>query len=214
MKKTVATLSLLIIAIATQAQVTVKPGVRAGLNLSTFTNSDFDRKADFYVGGMVSVKLADFYTLQPELNYSRQGAKGSYTDYDFSFDPVAGDLVQRDYDYSIQYLSLGLMNKFTFVEGFHAIVGPTLDFRVGDNFPELLDGNPVDFDFALNGGIGYTLPMGLTIEARYKLGMIDIFGDYLDEDWDEDDDNWGDDNGNYDDVRLNSVFQLGVSYSF
>jgi hypothetical protein len=208
MKKTIATVALLVIAFAVQAQVTVKPGIRAGLNLSTFTNSDFDRKADFYVGGMVSVKLASFYTLQPEINYSRQGAKGVTFNDDINFDPIVSPYSYRDYDYEISYISLGLMNKFTFLDGLHAIVGPTLDFKVDDNFPSYYD-DPVDVDVALNGGIGYTFPMGLTVEARYKLGLVDIFGYYEEDDYYDEDNN-----GNYDDVILNSVIQLGVSYSF
>lgn len=59
-----------------QAQVTVKPGVRAGLNISSLTNYNADSRADFYVGGQVGIQFTKFYTLQPELTYSRQGATG------------------------------------------------------------------------------------------------------------------------------------------
>lgn len=208
MKKIIAALIVCLGAYQANAQITVKPGVRAGLNLSTFTNSDFDRKADFYVGGLVSIKLASFYTLQPELTYSRQGAKGKIYFESVNFDPIDPVFYDSyDYDYEISYLSLGIMNKFRIVDGFHAIVGPTLDFRLDDNFNTYE--SPQDIDLTLNGGIGYTLPMGLTIEARYKMGLLDIFGNYDDDDYYDDEDN-----GNYDDVILNSVFQLGVSYTF
>lgn len=209
MKKIISGLFLCFMAFQAQAQVEVKPGVRAGLNLSTFTNSDFDRKADFYVGGLVSIKLAKFYTLQPELTYSRQGAKGkTFNDNIINFDPVLPrDTYYSDYDYELSYISLGIMNKFNIVQGFHAIVGPTLDFKVSDNFPAIYD-DPIDFDLSLNGGIGYTLPIGLTIEARYKMGLIDIFGDYSDDDY------YDDDSNDFNDVILNSVFQLGLSYTF
>lgn len=206
--KKITLLVVSLIALGASAQVTVKPGVRAGLNLSTFTNTDFDRKADFYVGGFVAIKLAKFYTLQPELNYTRQGAKGTEYYYSSDFDPIA-TTYSRDVDYSLQYVSLGIMNKFNIVNGFHAIVGPTLDFKVGDNFPGYIGNELVGVDLGLNGGLGYTLPMGLTIEARYKLGLVDIFGNNFDEDYYDEDNN-----GNYDDVILNSLVQLGVSYSF
>lgn len=209
MKKIISGLFLCFVTFQLQAQVEVKPGVRAGLNLSTFTNSDFDRKADFYLGGLVSIKLAKFYTLQPELTYSRQGAKGkTFNDSTIDFDPVlTPNVYYRDYDYELNYISLGIMNKFNIVQGFHAIVGPTLDFKVSDNFPAIYD-DPIDFDLTLNGGIGYTLPIGLTIEARYKMGLIDIFGDYSDDDY------YDDDSNDFNDVILNSVFQLGLSYTF
>jgi hypothetical protein len=210
MKTTITALFAFFLAMQAQAQVTVKPGVRAGLNLSNFTNSDMDTKADFYVGGLVAIKLAKFYTLQPELTYTRQGAKAEYTE--VSFDPIVQNSRTYEQDYSIQYISLGLMNKFNIVEGFHATVGPTIDFKVGDNFPDFADDELVGLDIAFNGGLGYTLPMGLTIEARYKLGFVDIFGDNFEEDYY--DDYYDDDNGNYDDIILNSVIQLGLSYTF
>ncbi|RZJ66430.1 MAG: PorT family protein, partial [Flavobacterium sp.] len=113
-------------------------------------------------------------------------------------------------DYSIQYLSLGIMNKFDIVQGFHAVVGPTLDFKVGDNFPDF-DDELLPLDITLMGGLGYTFPMGLTIEARYKIGLVDIFGNNYST---YDDDNYNDSDGNYNDVILNNVIQLGLAYSF
>lgn len=211
MKKSILLFVCCFVGIAAFAQVTVKPGVRAGLNLANFTNTDFDTKADFYVGGLVAIKLAKFYTLQPELTYSRQGAKGQYYEYnDFNnFDPIVQNTyIIRDRDYSLQYVSLAVMNRFDIVQGFHGIVGPTLDFRVGDNFPDELGRELADVDFALNGGFGYTLPMGLTVEARYKLGLVDIFG------YNFEDDYYNESSEDYDDIYLNSVFQIGVSYTF
>ncbi|KGO91300.1 porin family protein [Flavobacterium subsaxonicum] len=197
------------------AQVTIKPGIRAGLNLATLTNTNLDTKADFYVGGFVAIKLAKFYTLQPELTYSRQGATGSgfyNADYYYGYDPVIPAYGgSNDTDYSLQYLSLGVMNKFNIIDGFHAIVGPTLDFKVGDNFTGYAADELMGVDLGLNAGLGYTLPMGLTIEARYKIGFADIFGDNYSG---YNDDYYYDDNGNYDDVILNSVVQLGLSYAF
>lgn len=185
------------------AQVTVKPGVKAGLNLSNLTNLNADSKTDFYAGGFVDIKLASFYTLSPEIIYSRQGAKiQSYTN---DFDPIA--VRQQEFDLELQYISVGVMNKFKIVDGFHAMVGPSLDFKVGDN---LDDSGLIDFDLAILGGLGYTFPIGLTVEARFKQGLADIFGD--------DYHYYYDDNNNYkdnlDNIKLNQVFQFGVSYTF
>lgn len=211
MKKTLALVAMCFSLYQVQAQtnfnnqkrVTVEPGVRAGLNLSNFTNwRGTEVRPDFYVGGMVSINLFKFYTLQPEINYSRQGAK-----YDFQAVGNFPELGNPQEDLEVQYLSFGLMNKFNIAQGFHVIVGPSVDFKVGDNFSnQWWGGDVADIDFALHGGIGYTLDMGLTVEARYKMGLVDIFG-Y--EDWADDDYN-----GNYDDIILNSVIQLGLNYSF
>ncbi|MXN90016.1 outer membrane beta-barrel protein [Flavobacterium sp. Sd200] len=195
-------------AIAAKAQVTVRPGVRAGLNLSTLTDTDLDTRADFYAGAFVAIKLAKFYTLQPEINYSRQGAKGKEYYYTNEYDPVAATY-RVNADYAVQYLSLGVMNKFNIIDGFHGTVGPTLDFRVGDNFRKYTSERPYDVDFGFNLGLGYELPMGLTIEARYKLGFVDIFGDNMD-----DDDEYYYEGDRQERARLNSVFQIGLSYNF
>jgi hypothetical protein len=63
--------------ISVQAQVSVNPGLRGGLNLSRLTNIDYNNtKSDFYIGGFVNIKFNKYFSLQPELNYSRQGSEG------------------------------------------------------------------------------------------------------------------------------------------
>lgn len=200
--KKITLLFICFLALQVNAQVTVKPGVRAGLNLTSFTNTNdtqFKNRTDFYIGGYVAVKLASFYTLQPEITYSRQGAKARV--YEFSFDPLEYPSINEK-NLSLQYLSLGVMNKFTFGPGFHGLVGPTADIKVGDNFKGYAGDELTGLDLGLMTGVGYTLPMGLTIEARYKLGLLDIFGNSTDDDYDSDD------------LILNSVFQLGLAYTF
>ena len=208
-KAIVASLFLCFGILQMNAQVTVKPGVKAGLNVSSLTNSNADSRADFYAGGFVDIKLARFYTLSPELIYSRQGATvNSFFDNTGGFDPVIGPAFRsRSFDVELQYISLGVMNKFRIVEGFHAMVGPSFDFKVGDN---LDDDDLIGFDLGILGGLGYTFPMGLTVEARFKQGLADIFGDNYNYYYD-DNDNYND---NLDHIKLNQVLQFGVSYTF
>lgn len=171
------------------AQFELKPGVRAGVNISKVTNLEADSKTDFFVGGLVELKFVDFYSLQPELIYSRQGFK-------------------LDETYSLDYLSIGVTNKFTFGEGFNVLVGPTIDIKVADNFPSIVSDELIGVDFALMGGVGYTFKNNIAIDVRFKQGLMDIFGDNYNEYQDENG------NGNYDDVKLNQLFQFGVSYTF
>ncbi|WP_432670203.1 porin family protein [Flavobacterium sp. SM2513] len=185
-----------------EAQVTIKPGVKAGLNLTRFTNTESDFRPDFYVGGLVEIKFKKFYTLQPELLYSRQGATITYLD-NFGTNPKTFEK-----DFNVDYLSLGVINKFTFGQGFQVAVGPSLDFLIADNFDSFQEEKLIGFDLGLNLGVGYSLPNGLTFEARIKQGLLDIFGTNYDEYNDENG------NGNYDEVILNQLFQLGVSYTF
>ena len=183
---------VLLIGIQAEAQVKVSPGLRGGLNISTLSNiDDNSSKTDFYVGGLVNIKFNRFFSVQPELNYSRQGDEGRYFENG------------RDYseNYELNYITLGAVAKFNFNGGgFHLLAGPSLDLKVSDNY---INTKPEDYDLSFVGGVGYTLPNGLTFEARFKQGLIDIYG------YDGIDDGYY-----YDQVILNQVFQLGISYTF
>ncbi|CAD0006217.1 porin family protein [Flavobacterium salmonis] len=196
MRKSILIAFVLFIGLITaQAQIKVSPGVRGGLNFSTLTNiDDNSTKTDFYLGGLVNIKFNKYFSLQPELSYSRQGDKGTYLE----------NGSYRNINYELNYITVGAVAKFNFNgSGFHVLAGPSLDFKIDDNY---INSNPEGFDLSLVGGVGYTLPNGLTFEARIKQGFIDIYG------YDEVYDN--NNNGNYDEVILNQVLQIGISYTF
>src|SRR5690606_9547303 len=119
-------------------------------------NIDADFKTDFYAGGIVSLHLGQRYVLQPELTYTRQGANNVF------FVGQGEGEADRQENVTIQYLSLGVMNKFYFVEGFHGMIGPSIDLKIGKNFPRI-DFDDDDYggiDLGLALGLGYTLPIG------------------------------------------------------
>ncbi len=192
MKKFAVIAFVLFIGIQANAQVRVSPGLRGGLNVSTLTNiDDNSSKTDFYVGGLVDIKFNRFFSLQPEINYSRQGDRGRYFE--------NGRYYSENYE--LNYVTLGAVAKFNFGGGgFHILGGPSLDLKVSDNY---INTNPEDVDLAFVGGLGYTLPNGLTFEARFKQGLLDIYG------YEGIDDGYY-----YDQVILNQVFQIGISYTF
>jgi hypothetical protein len=175
-----------------QAQVTFRPGLRGGANFSHFTKGDdyyyhdtnnidsqrgnYTSKTDFYLGFYGALKLSKYYTLQPEIDYSAQGSK---------YKSPTNDNGQFDVD----YLSFGVVNKFTFGDKFNIHFGPTLDFVVDKNFNADAD---VDMAFVLGAGISITPNFG--IEARVKKGIIPVI-DY-----------------NY--SHTNVVFSLGATYTF
>ncbi|PZR15589.1 MAG: hypothetical protein DI539_18120 [Flavobacterium psychrophilum] len=196
MKKFLLLSMLIFAAIAAEAQVTFKPGIRGGVNFSSISDTNLDTKADFYVGGFGALKLSRFYTLQPEITYSRQGGKGSA----WLYNENVGDYTRQNVDVTLQYISLCALNKFTFNDKFNIHVGPTFDIITNS-------GRYVynDVDLGITAGVGYTLPMGLSIEARVKKGIIEPVDTY-----------YFQDNNNYnnDDYASNLVFSIGVSYSF
>ncbi len=215
MKKTLFLCCLAFVALAANAQVSIQPGVRGGINFSKLTNSDADMKTDFFVGGSIAIKFTKFYALQPELTYSRQGAKAMdyYNALVPEFDPMFYPERKVERKYSLDYLSLGIINKFTFGPGFQVMVGPSFDFKVADNFDSYGYGSPQDFDLSLVAGVGFALKNGLGFDLRFKQGLVDVYGyDRFNTYYDQ----YGNyyNNYNVDDIVLNQVIQVGVSYSF
>jgi len=204
----------------TAAQVTFKPGIRAGANFSHFTKddyqnnyyttfytdefgnlipvnnanrADFSTKTDFYVGFYGALRLTKHYTLQPEITYSNQGSsyKGT-TLYPYNgYNPVP---VNVSHKINVSYLSVAMVNKFYFNEGLNIHIGPTIDFVVDKNYPVQ---NDVDLAFTL--GAGYAFKNGLGIEARVKKGIVPVV---------ETNSYYGDGD------HTNVVFSLGATYTF
>ncbi|MEP3208043.1 MAG: porin family protein [Maribacter sp.] len=171
-----------------------RPGIKLGVNNSNLSNTTLEDKKDLYIGAFVNIPLADYYALQPEILYSRQGGTSNSTEF--------GDV-------NINYIAVTAVNKFYVSpnKGFHFIIGLGLDFNVSSDLNILFGSNndafeisPVDLTFT--GGIGYEFGFGLILEARYKQGAIstDFFGnrDLFEEDG----------------SQLNSVIQVGLGYKF
>lgn len=170
------------------AQFSFKPGLRSGLNFSHFTKGnnsydyygnnsgkiDFTSRTDFYLGFYGAMHLTKYYTLQPEINYSRQGA------------------TLNSESYNVNYLSLGVVNKFTFTDKFNVHLGPTIDFILS-NGNNINPDSQVDLAFVL--GAGYNFNKNFGIEARIKKGIIPVL-DYSSSN------------------HTNVVMSVGANYSF
>lgn len=187
-------ISVLFIGCISIAEAQVQPGIKLGLNNSNLSNTTLENKNDFYIGALVNIPITDYYTLQPEILYSRQG--GASTSMEFG-------------DIDINYIAITAANKFYVSpnKGFHFVIGIGLDFNVGSELNILFGSNDDDFsispvDLTFTGGIGYEFSFGLILEARYKQGAIstDFFGSR--------------DSFEEDGSQLNSVIQLGLAYKF
>ncbi len=162
-----------------EAQVSFRPGLRGGVNFSHFTKGDnetyydyytdtyvsstrdFTSKTDFYLGFYGALKLTKYYTLQPEVDYTRQGST-------YRFPGTAEQKL------NVSYLSIAVANKFTFNEKFNVHLGPTIDFQVENDFDT---DSEVDLAFFL--GAGYSFNKNFGLEARVKKGIIPVL-DYSD----------------------------------
>ena len=148
-----------------QAQVQVALGVKAGVNLS---NLDSDYSSDnitaLHGGAFALFKLTKL-GIQPEVLFSQQGSK-------------VDDVNLGKGDLKASYLSIPIMLKFYLVGGFNIQLGPQFGFLTAADF----DGDDVKDDFknsdlSANLGLGLDLPFGLTVDARYNLGLSDVKAD-------------------------------------
>lgn len=188
------TLLVLFAGIVAYAQPKFAPGLRAGVNFAKISDTDIGYKTDFYVGGFAGIQFNKVYTLQPEINYSRQGAEG-----DYEFDNN-GTIETAHADISLQYISLGVINKFTFADRVSIMIGPTFDLLVDNNVE-----TESDTDVAITGGMGCRIADGLGAEFRIKKGFANTIGDGA----------FTDSTGFFEvDQTSNLVLQLGLSYTF
>ncbi len=173
------------------ASAQIQFGVKAGYNLDNLTISPSQpggsSKSDFSAGILASIPLFSSCSLQPEVMYSGQGT--SFTD---SF--ATGKL-------NYGYLNVPVLFKYQHSSGLFAETGPQVGFLLSAK--ETGGRQSIDFksstqstDFAWVFGIGYKLPLGLGIDARYNLGLTNIT------------------KANVGSTVKNSVFQFGLFFMF
>lgn len=192
MNKIIFFLILVNTSLLTNAQVTIRPGVKAGLNLSNFSSEagifdngndnyrSFSPKTSYFLGGFFDLKLTKIYTLSPELLYSLQGSNYSYTGFNST----------QMRTINVSYLNLNVVNKFTFSKGFYPFVGTSFDFVLDKDYS--IDS---EFDIAFFIGAGVTFTKNIGIDARFQKGLVPVL-DYHD--------------GNHNNI----FFQLGATYTF
>jgi hypothetical protein len=145
-----------------QAQFSV--GIKGGLNFAKFDATQFGEsvkgKTGFHGGAFALIKLSKI-GIQPELIFSQQGSK-------VTFDSNEGE---GNFD----YINIPVMLKLYTVAGINLQLGPQFGFLSraeidGDNVKSSFKGS----DLSLGIGAGWDLPFGLTIDARYNLGLSKI----------------------------------------
>ncbi len=177
------------------SQVKVRPGIKMGVNYSTITKTNLEYKSGLYVGGFANIRIKDFYAVQPELLYSQQGGDSNRSNIP---------------NLEIHYISLTVPNMFFVIpnNGFHFLIGPTLDFNVKNNPGNIFNDKgqwnitPIDLTYVV--GIGYEFDFGFILEVRYKHGVANV-------DWFNRNEEYAS-GGNED--HYNTLFQFGAAYKF
>lgn len=154
MKKYFLLLGLVLCSFYSYSQVEF--GIKGGINFSginlNLKNYSPDDKTGFYIGNLAELKLNRSFSTQAEVLYSREGVK----------------------DGNIDYLNIPLLLKFFFVEGLHVNAGGQLGILLN------AEGGKEDLEpvnVATVFGVGYEIPGGFLVDARYALGVYNIVGE-------------------------------------
>ncbi len=189
----------------------VKVGVKAGLNLAalTFDESELNssNKTGFTAGVMVEVPLAKNFSLQPELLYSQQGTKISFSDPD-----VTNSQFKSTID--LNYLNIPVMLKYYVVKGLSIQAGPQIGIllkannKYQDNFLGYENKETLNLkeystgiDTSVNFGLGYQFKDKFYTDLRYNVSYLNVFKE-------------GDANHFINNDMKNRVFQITIGYFF
>lgn len=190
MKNLYAFALVLFVSAVAVAQERPKFGLKGGLNISKLnfdngTNADW--RTGYHIGALSHIHVTPSFSLQPELYYSSQGGKFP-----------AGNNTRN---LNLSYINLPVLLQYNFANGFRLQGGPQLGFLVGvddeingieQNFYNTNNINSIDVSLPL--GISYLGYSGFGVDARYNIGLTDVFEGATE--------------------AKNSVFQVGVFYLF
>jgi len=178
----IATLALLLglaLPMSSQAQSPVDLGVRGGVTQATFYGDDVasnDFRPGFTGGVFLNYQVNDAFSVQPEVLYSRRGAKNHFSE---TTSPDLEDVrVRQDV---IEIPVLLKLSAPTAPVTPRLYVGPALGFITNSE----VDGadaddsfTDVDFSGVVGGEIAYALnkgPLGeIALDGRYNLGFTSL----------------------------------------
>lgn len=169
-------------------------GIKAGPNFAKIdadasAGENYKSRTGFHGGAFALIKLTKI-GIQPEIIFSQQGSKVKIN--------------SQDLDANYSYINIPVMLKVYLVAGLNIQVGPqfgfvasakqeTIDALSGDVTKEDVKDQMKKSDISAGLGAGWDLPFGLTVDARYNLGLSKI------------------NDGGSGDVK-NQVFQVSLGY--
>lgn len=164
MKKIIITSFFLLATMYTFAQAQLAIGIKAGPNFAKLDGSSpqgtFENRTGYHFGAFGLIKLTKI-GIQPEILFSQQGSKIKTN--------------TGDFDANFSYINIPVIVKLYTIAGINLQAGPQFGFL---SRAEIEDQNVKDAvkssDVSLALGAGWDLPFGLTLDARYNLGLSKI----------------------------------------
>jgi len=177
------------------AQGAILKGVKGGLNFAKFTGPDaggLDTKTGFAFGGFVRIPLSPNVSIQPEVLYTRKGAKTS----GYLEDVMVEFKLNHDYVEIPILVKVAIPTEGQVTPTFFA--GPAIGFKTaakakveasvgsvsGSGDIDISNAADVDFGLAFGGGADFaTTNFTIVLDVRYTLGLTKVYDDT--DPWDE-----------------------------
>lgn len=173
--------------------------VKTGFNASTMTNDPNSKyKKGFHLGVATEFFLSKDFSIQPELQYSTQGARVANSIQELIGDPKAKIKMK------LNYFNIPILAKYYLTDEFNIQVGPQLGIRAKSELEiktkdltlkKNMKKEVHTLDVGLSFGLGYDLPFDMFFEARYNLGLTNF-------------------NKRGNDTHKHRVLQFSVGYKF
>jgi len=186
---------------------TFKVGIKAGANLSNLYSKNVNSEnalLGFNAGFFVKLPVTQFFAIQPELYYTRKGAKNEYNNV----------FATGNVKYTFDYIELPILAVINISKNFNVQAGPYVGYLLSGKV--INESNVSLFDFERNistddynkldagliGGIGVDFSM-ISFMLRYNYGLTRVGKDK----------NYGGANYVFPDGK-NSVLSLNIAISF
>lgn len=151
----------------------IKLGVRAGVNLSTWNVSgvtDLTTKSVLRPEAAIlaEIGLTKSFSIQPEFSYAGSGTEFNYENLETT-------------EFKTSYLQIPVLAKYRLPNGIAFLAGPQAAFLLKANAKNA-SGEKEDIksilkknDFYFVTGIEYNLPVGIAFGVRYNAGLTNIY---------------------------------------
>lgn len=210
MKHILFAVALLLSSLAAFAQyevgtITIQPKV--GLNVSSMNKlKNTSMRVSYTAGVEAEYQAWNLVSVSLGAMYSQQGYRHNYKS---TLDGALMTDMGEHYD--MNYINFPVLANVYLLDGFAVKAGVQPGFCVAKKYREKnnitgrLEKGDVEnvvstFDFSIPVGVSYELPIGVTFDARYNIGVTQVLRQ-------------PNENGKFK-VGYNSVFQLTVGYKF
>ena len=159
-------------------------GVKAGLNLSTWSYDDASLRPGFHAGGFATVQFSRMFAVQPEVMYSMEGAA-----WEGKLDAFGFSLANAKVTSTVHKLNVPVMLQFTPISMLTIEAGPQFGFNLAvshhiksniavigetERDVDVDKKNYNTFEMGIAAGLKLNLTRNMAIGARYVYGISPI----------------------------------------